>query len=216
MTHKLLASVALTVIGLLLTACLASLPPTASPTPTSTSTMAPSLTPTTRPSETPTPTSVRAPTSTRLPTYTAVPTLAPNRVVTKSPDLLQYCKDDGSSPMHSYIRARRVGWRWPILSPCEIVSGVIVEGPKLNTGDGDYVFNLRLDPGQENFLDEGDKKTWGGTIHCEIDPQDQDYLGIPENGRHVVLVGAWVHDPSDEGQVGWNEIHPVMYWAYLP
>ena len=100
-----------------------------------------------------------------------------------------------------------------MLSPCEYVSGVVATEPQVWKYDGDYYFNLRLDPGQDRFLNEGNMKRLGGTLHIEIEPNERrlKLAELPKLGMHIVVVGVWVLDTGNN----WNEIHPVWFWAQV-
>ena len=101
-----------------------------------------------------------------------------------------------------------------LLSPCEMLTGEVILA-YLNgspQGDGNYVFNLRLDTGQESFLSSGNDAL-GGAMHAEITPADQPLINFPYVSMHILVVGAWV---QNTGRYNWNEFHPVWYWAELP
>lgn len=156
------------------------------------------------PTATFTPTSTETPRPTSTLTVTPRPTFPPNRVVTVSPDLRLYCRE-------SFSTAERYR-HLKILSPCEIASGVVATYG-IFTGDGDYTFDLRLDDGQESFLNQANFAYRNGNLHIEIEPQEQRLLiDLPQTNMHIVVVGAWVYDETE----AWNEIHPVWYWAKLP
>lgn len=132
----------------------------------------------------------------------AVPTASPQA----TSDLLRYCRDKGYTQSRVNRRTQLV-----LLSPCEIASGTVTDAyiwPK----DGDYVMNLRLDPGQERFLTEGNLRKLGGALHVEIEPSEQHLSELPKKGMHIVVVGVWTFDKPNQ----WNEIHPVWYWQQLP
>lgn len=155
------------------------------------------------PTKTLTPTSTATFTPTPYPTFTSTP-IWPT-VATVSPDLLQYCKDD------AYTRTRVAERKQlTMLSSCEMASGVIVRDPQVSSHDGDYTFNLRLDPDQERLVTIGNYEKIGGHLHVEIEPPEQGiFSALPVKGMHIVVVGAWVRD----NMFNWNEIHPVWFWA---
>jgi hypothetical protein len=171
-------------------------------------------TPTTAPTATPkstltvTPTRAAEPTQTFTPTlnptYTASPTLTPIAGTSVPASLRQYCSNILTPPAE---------WL-TILSPCEMVTGNVVLA-YLNSppqGDGNYLFNLRLDTGQESFLSSGNDAL-GDTLHAEITPADQPLINFPQVGMHILVVGAWVQNAE---RYNWNEFHPVWYWVELP
>ncbi len=105
--------------------------------------------------------------------------------------------------------------RLRVLSTCVTVSGVIEDlipsyGPAV---DGDYAFDLRLDPGQDWTLSLGSYVLNGGMIHIEVVPSDQPSVlrGLMLTpGNHVQVTGVWVLDTDH----GWtSEIHPA--WSVI-
>jgi len=101
--------------------------------------------------------------------------------------------------------------RLRILSTCVTVEGVVVS--EINkVGDGDIVFDVRLDPEYEYMLSIGSWILREGAIHVEIVPDDQGIVTVPEKGDRVRIVGVWVVD-TDHGS--WSEIHPAWYIEIL-
>ncbi len=101
--------------------------------------------------------------------------------------------------------------RLRILSTCVTVEGVVVS--EINkVGDGDIVFDVKLDPDYEYMLSIGSWILREGAIHVEIVPDDQGLVTIPEKGDRVRIVGVWVVD-TDHGS--WSEIHPAWYIEVL-
>ena len=101
--------------------------------------------------------------------------------------------------------------RLRILSTCVTVEGVVVS--EINkVGDGDIVFDVKLDPEYEYMLSIGSWILREGAIHVEIVPDDQGVVTIPEKGDRVRIVGVWVVD-TDHGS--WSEIHPAWYIEVL-
>ncbi|MBI5052348.1 MAG: hypothetical protein HZB17_06175 [Chloroflexi bacterium] len=177
----------------------------ATPTPTMTPTPTPTVTPTLTPTLTPTSTV----TATHTATLTLTPTLTvtPSRTATLTPrpfNLRDFCRQDSPDV---WLRKNKL----TLLSACEVITGLVV-WTGFNPGDGDYTFDLKLDAGQERFLNDGNlrDRTEGG-LHCEIEPRERPTLGDPQVGMRVVLVGAWVLDRGH----AWNELHPVWYWAQI-
>jgi hypothetical protein len=72
--------------------------------------------------------------------------------------------------------------------------------------DGDVHVDLRLDPGYEHLLSEGNDRV-GGNLVVEVIPFDRARVAVPEEGARVEVVGPWVQDD----QHGWNEIHPAWW-----
>ena len=86
--------------------------------------------------------------------------------------------------------------------------------------DGDSHGWLKLDAGQEKFLNDGNKANEGGNLVFEIvclfpvsqadaKPACKGFHGaviVPSIGSHVVITGTWVQDMEHQK---WFEIHPV-------
>ena len=72
--------------------------------------------------------------------------------------------------------------------------------------DGDVHVDLRLDPGYERLLADGNARV-GGDLVVEIVPWDRSRVAVPDEGARVQVVGPWVED----GEHGWNEIHPAWW-----
>ena len=86
--------------------------------------------------------------------------------------------------------------------------------------DGDTHGWLKLDPGQEKFLNDGNRSAQNGNLVFEIvckysvkqpDAKKacQNFKGaikLPPLGSHVAVTGTWVLDTEHEK---WFEIHPV-------
>ncbi len=72
--------------------------------------------------------------------------------------------------------------------------------------DGDVHVDLRLDPGYEGLLADGNSRI-GGNLVVELIPQDRSRVAVPEEGERIQVVGPWVED----SQHGWNEIHPAWW-----
>jgi hypothetical protein len=95
--------------------------------------------------------------------------------------------------------------RLKVKSRCRIAVGT-VEKVKPELYDGDIHIGLRLDPGQDNLLSEGNARV-GGTLVLEIIPWDRSRVVVPEVGQRIQVVGPWVEDTAH----GWNEIHPAWW-----
>ncbi len=163
----------------------------------------------------PLPTATRTPSPTRSPS--SVPTSSPTQTIT--PTLTSTPSAGASVPVGLRVHcqnlpASRFDWL-VILSSCEMVTGDVVlaylDSPP--AGDGDYIFNVRLDAGQEAFLSPGNEAL-GETLHAEILVDDQrQMIDLPKAGMHIVLIGAWVQNSARDD---WNEFNPAWYWAELP
>jgi len=108
-------------------------------------------------------------------------------------------------------------YRLKVIEECKTVTG-IVEAKKREK-DGDWHIRLRLDDGQEGLLNEKNISEQHGCLvieiicACEVTQTDaigscQGFLNnvkVPEVGEHVSVTGSYVND----GQHGWNEIHPI-------
>jgi hypothetical protein len=72
--------------------------------------------------------------------------------------------------------------------------------------DGDVHVDLRVDPGYEGLLADGNSRV-GGNLVVELIPQDRSRVAVPSEGARIQVVGPWVEDD----QHGWNEIHPAWW-----
>ena len=108
--------------------------------------------------------------------------------------------------------------RLRVLSTCVTVSGVVeaiepTSGPAV---DGDFSFDIQLDPGYAWTLSLGSYVLNDGNLHVEVVPSDQaTVLGnvtlVP--GAHVQVTGAWVLDTDH----GWfSEVHPAWSVVLVP
>ena len=126
---------------------------------------------------------------------------------------------------HVYNPSRLV-----VQEKCVIVTGTIVDATANQSthhkdgvrheADGDTHGWLKLDPGQEKFLNSGNKTNEGGNLVFEIVcmfPVSQTdakaackgfHTGVmvPPVGSHVAITGIWVQDME---HAQWFEIHPV-------
>lgn len=125
--------------------------------------------------------------------------------------------------------------RLAVITPCTSVTGTIVDASKGRTkdgsrheGDGDGHFFLKLDAGQEQFLNAKNLSNEDGNLVfepvCLFRVKQQDAitvcahysqapaLVIPSIGSHVRISGAHVLDT----QHGHNEIHPVSSIEVIP
>jgi hypothetical protein len=120
--------------------------------------------------------------------------------------------------------------RFVVQEKCVTVSGTIVdatanERTRQKDGvrhqeDGDAHGLLKLDPGQEKFLNDGNRRSESGNlvfkIVCKYPVKQEDakaacagYRGavmLPPVGSHVSITGSWVQDTEHER---WFGIHPV-------
>jgi hypothetical protein len=110
-----------------------------------------------------------------------------------------YCR--GGSPMAGVYHPQRL----QVKSRCAVAVGTVGK-VKFEAYDGDVHLDLRLDPGYERLLDDGNALV-GGNLVVEVIPYDRSRVAIPEEGAHVQVVGPWVADT----QHGWNEIHPAWW-----
>lgn len=116
--------------------------------------------------------------------------------------------------------------RLQVVTPCAQVSGV-VETVR-HEDDGDYHFDIALDPPDASYVNPENAKYQDGWLVAEIVPADEpgctpgraprpasgtyDYgictgadLGVPTVGSHVTVTGPYVIDHVH----GWAEVHPV-------
>ena len=126
---------------------------------------------------------------------------------------------------HVYNPSRLV-----VQEKCVTVTGTVVDATARQSthrkdgvrheGDGDTHGWLKLDPGQEKFLNSGNKTNEGGNLVFEticMFPVTQadakaackgfhSGVTIPPVGSHVSITGTWVQDME---HAKWFEIHPV-------
>lgn len=127
---------------------------------------------------------------------------------------------------HVYNQSRLV-----VQQSCVTVTGTVVDatanekthekdGVRRET-DGDSYGWLKLDQGQEKFINDANKQSQGGNLVFEIICQNPTKQGdakttctglknavkVPSVGSHVAITGTWVLD--GENGNGWFEIHPV-------
>jgi len=114
------------------------------------------------------------------------------------------------------------------------VSGIIVDATsgKRKSGvrkeaDGDCHGWLKLDPGQEKYLNAGNMSNEEGNLVFEIvcmftvtQPDAKsackgytNQIKLPPVGSHVKMTGTWV---KDDNHAHWNELHPVTSITVLP
>lgn len=93
--------------------------------------------------------------------------------------------------------------------------------------DGDPHGWLKLDPGQEQYLNAGNTSNEGGNLVYEIpcmfkvtqaDAKQackgyRNKVKLAPVGSHVRITGSWV---MDDNHAHWNEIHPVTSIEVLP
>lgn len=93
--------------------------------------------------------------------------------------------------------------RFSVLSTCETAVGVVYNMSGSKQDDGDYQFNLDVEPQYKKLLNNQNN----GMLVVEIIPNDQNStnIQIPKNGDRIAVHGAWVTDNPH----GWNEIHPA-------
>ncbi|MBI4672522.1 MAG: hypothetical protein HY741_12765 [Chloroflexi bacterium] len=113
--------------------------------------------------------------------------------------------------------------RLKVLRLCVRISGIV---KKLNGvwTDGDFTFDVALDPPFKNYINDQNLKVWNGNIHVEIvcytagggyayreckDFPESLRVEPPRIGQHIWLEGQWV---EDWGHTGWTELHPLFRW----
>lgn len=125
-------------------------------------------------------------------------------------------------------------YRLEVHSLCTSVSGTIVDATsgKRKDGvrkeaDGDCHGWLKLDPGQEQFLNSGNMSDEEGNlvfeIVCLFPVKQADAISACKGfknpvklapvGSHVKMTGSWVMDDNHQR---WNEIHPVSSIEVIP
>ena len=135
---------------------------------------------------------------------------------------------DPSLFAHVYHAQRLV-----VQNPCVSVTGTIADAThgKRKSGvrreqDGDCHAWLKLDPGQEQYLNEGNKRSEGNNlvfeIVCMYPVTQKDAIEACKGytnkiklfpvGSHVQMTGSWVQDTNHEK---WLELHPVSSIALI-
>ena len=110
-----------------------------------------------------------------------------------------YCR--GGSPLAGVYHPQRLH----VKSRCRAANGTVRQ-VKFEEYDGDVHIDLRLDPGQEELLSDGNARV-GGNLVVEVIPQNRSRVALPPEGTRVQVVGPWVEDTAH----GWNEIHPAWW-----
>jgi len=97
--------------------------------------------------------------------------------------------------------------RFSVLSTCEKAVGIVHDMKETRENDGDYQFNLELEPQYKPLLNDENNKQVQGMLVIEIISEDQQSssVQIPKNGDKIEVHGALVTDNPH----GWNEIHPT-------
>lgn len=99
--------------------------------------------------------------------------------------------------------------RFTVLSTCKKVVGMVHDMKGTKEPDGDYQFNLALEPPYKKLLNYVNNNRVNGMLVIEIIPRDQinnPYVQIPKNGDRIEAYGAWITDNLDGG---WNELYPA-------
>lgn len=117
--------------------------------------------------------------------------------------------------------------RLTVHNPCVTVNGVIVDATHgrrkdglRHEADGDCHGWVKLDAGQEQYLNAGNISNEEGNLVFEIvhmfkaTQKDaiesgvgyKNTIVVPPVGTHVRMTGSWV---MDDNHAHWNEIHPV-------
>ena len=110
-----------------------------------------------------------------------------------------YCR--GGNPLAGVYHPQRLRVR----SRCRVVVGTVSK-VVFEEYDGDVHVDLRVDPGYEGLLGDGNSRV-GGNLVVELIPQDRSRVAVPSEGARIQVVGPWVEDD----QHGWNEIHPAWW-----
>ena len=97
--------------------------------------------------------------------------------------------------------------RFTVLSTCEHAIGVVHDMNGAKQDDGDYQFNIDVQPEYKKLLNDANRNQVNGMLVVEIIPKDQSLstVTIPKDGDTIDVYGAWVTDNPH----GWNEIHPA-------
>ncbi|HSP54421.1 MAG TPA: hypothetical protein VLS25_02440 [Dehalococcoidia bacterium] len=95
--------------------------------------------------------------------------------------------------------------RLKILDPCLTVTGTVRDDIE-HALDGDITFGLILSPEDRRLVNDVNDTNYGGALHLEIVPMDQESVATPKPGDKITVKGPWVTDLAH----GHNEIHPVF------
>jgi len=112
--------------------------------------------------------------------------------------------------------------RLTVINPCQTVTGTVAAlRPE---GDGDYHIRVTLDPPYAHLINQTNIDKQHGDLVVEIpcvNPVTQAdaqatcsrieprlKLQAPKVGQHISVTGPYVND----GEHGWNEIHPIYEW----
>ncbi len=95
--------------------------------------------------------------------------------------------------------------RLKILDPCITVTGTVRDDIE-HALDGDITFGLILSPEDRRLANSVNDQNYGGALHLEIVPMDQERIATPKPGDKITVKGPWVTDLVH----GHNEIHPVF------
>jgi hypothetical protein len=66
--------------------------------------------------------------------------------------------------------------------------------------------HIDLRPDDRSLLSIGNDRV-GGNLVVELIPFDRSRVAVPSEGTRIEVVGPWIED----GQHGWNEIHPAWW-----
>ncbi len=116
-----------------------------------------------------------------------------------------------------------------VLNSCIRVTGIVFSISQQGEADGDFTFEVALDPPFQKYLTDANRQFWKGNMHVEIvchDPNSRnesakvtcanfpEALRVvpPRAGQRVWLEGQWV---LDMGHDGWAEIHPLYRWGLV-
>ena len=125
----------------------------------------------------------------------------PQTVIQTNPDKIN-CRQ--GNVLDGVIRQAR----FTVLSTCEKVIGIVHDMSATKQSDGDYQFNLDLEPPYKRLLNDVNNNHVNGMLVIEIIPRDQinnPFVQIPKNGDKIEAYGPWVTDNPH----GWNELHPA-------
>ena len=110
-----------------------------------------------------------------------------------------YCR--GGGPLAGVYHPQRL----QVKDRCRVAVGTVSK-VVFEAYDGDVHIDLRLDPGYESLLSDGNVRV-GNNLIVEVLPQDRSRVPVPDEGAQIEVVGPWVED----GEHGWNEIHPAWW-----
>lgn len=108
-------------------------------------------------------------------------------------------------------------------SLCVRLSGTVKSISQQGEANGDFTFEVALDPPFASYINEENSKVWNGYLHvaivchklagagantCANFPEAL-HIAPPEIGQHIWMEGQWVENWN---KTGWSELNPLFRW----